>query len=156
MSDYFELVDRSRASILGGFYAANAAQIKTGILVRIGSDRSLTRCAYNQAPDGFAEGLRQLVYAPTVLTLDAGEGANVISGKVLVRVDSSFFYNSTLPSEGDTIYAVNSGLMSTSGGVYKLGKCIKAGEQDDVYRYPPSTTASTVLLDLEVGGINTV
>jgi hypothetical protein len=81
--------------------------------------------------------------------LDAGEYCNVVSGKVLVRCDSSFFYGSTLPTEGATIYAVNSGLMSTSGGVYKLGKCIKTTEN---YRTPPNSNTETVLLDLTIGG----
>jgi hypothetical protein len=39
--------------------------------------------------------------------------------------------------------------MSTSGGVYKLGKCIKTTEN---YRTPPNSNTETVLLDLTIGG----
>jgi hypothetical protein len=146
---YFNFADRSRATVVGGFTANAAGEIQTGVLVRINPGGKLTLNAFNQAPDGFAEGLRQLVYAPTDVTLDAGEYCNVVSGKVLVRCDSSFFYGGTLPSQGDTIYAVNDGLMSTSGGVYKIGKCIKAKEY---YRTPPNSSTETVLLDLTIGG----
>jgi len=149
----FSVVNRSRAEVIGGYYANAAGAIETGLLVKASTAKALTLANYTDKPDGFAEGLRQLVYAPTVLTLDAGEYCNIIDGHVLIRCDANFFYGATLPNENDIVYVGNSGLMTTTGGVYKLGKCIKDGEE---YRVPPNSSAETVLLDLTLGGLETV
>jgi hypothetical protein len=155
---YFNVVNRERAEVIGGFTATNAAEIKTGLLVKA-TGRALTLAGYTDKPDGFAEGLRVHVYAPTTYLLDAGEYASLLTGRLLIRADSNFFYGGTLPAADDTIYAAPSGLMdSTTGGHYsttKLGKCLKAAMGED-YRTPPNSNIDTVLLDLTVGGIQTV
>jgi hypothetical protein len=149
---YYNFVDRSRAHVVGGYRANAAAEIQTGILVRIAAAKTLTQCTAALHPDGIAEGLRQLVYAPTVLTLDAGEYCNVVSGSVLVRASADFFTGSTLPTFGATIYSAASGLMDVTG-THMIGKCIKT---DESYRTPPNSNTDTVLLSLELGGLETV
>lgn len=149
MPDFFQILNASLAEWLGGYTAKDADELKIGLLAKITSDGKLDATTEGDKADGFAYTNRTLVYAPTSDYAAKDEAVTLVRGHVVALVDSSFFYNATLPGFGALLYTAGNGKMQTSGTAGHLGKVIGTG--DDI-RTPPNTTKSVVKIAAHFGG----
>jgi hypothetical protein len=109
---------------------SGSPSIEPGILVKLASGSLCVPCAANDAPFGFAYGLRYSTYRPTTKVFDTGEAMAVVKGVGMVLASSDFFTSGTLPSAGNTIYSAASGLMAASGS-NKVGYCVRVEQRID-------------------------
>jgi hypothetical protein len=105
-------------------YAAASGSIVPGRLVKKASGSTVSPTSSGDTPCGFAWGLRYKPYAPTTKQFSDGEELAYLWGMGYVMASSDFFMGGTLPSAGNTLYAGDNGMMTTTAGSNKkVGVC---------------------------------
>lgn len=120
------LTPHSGHTLFGKNIKANGATIQPGLIVKLDSSGStVSLCANDETPLGFAYGARYGVYRPESAIYADGEALTVIVGRGWALLSSDFFSTGSLPATSpDDLYAGDDGKIALSGTT-KIGKYVR-------------------------------